>query len=98
MTRKAGDSTLETSSLPTSSDAKRARTRLVSGSVTVRLEFAPAKSRTKPRVIAFTDRDQPGLLAAAFKPRGGRVTAALGRLGDCYVVARRLGERRRGGC
>jgi hypothetical protein len=93
MTRNTGDSTHETSSLPTASDAKRARTRLVSGSVTLRLEFVPAKWRTKPRMIAFTDRYQPGLLAAAFKPRGGRVPADLGRLGDCYVVARRLGER-----
>lgn len=98
MTLEPGDSTLEIESMPTRVDAKRARTRLVSGSVILRLEFVPAKSRRKPRLIAFTDRDQPGLLAAAFKPRGGRVPADLGRLGDCYIAARRRGECRLGGC
>gem|GEM_PF-6700538 len=108
MTLQAGNSTLWADAAcvglrrvhtPTLLDATRVWIRLVSGSVTLRFEFLPTKSRQKPRLSAFTDRTRPGLLAAAFKPRAGRVLADLGRLGDCNVVARPpMGERRIGGC
>jgi len=80
-------------------DAKLAYSRLVSASATLRFEFLRGKSGRKAFLIAFTDRCQPGLLAAAFKPRDGRVIAGFGRLGESYVAARPpLGERRLGDC
>jgi hypothetical protein len=80
-------------------DARLAWSRLVSGSVTLRFEFLLEKTAKNPHSIAFTERQRPGLLAAAFEPRSRRVTAGIVRLGESYVAARRpLGERRLGGC
>lgn len=69
-------------------DAKLAQTRLVSGSVTLRFVFFADKSPKNPRLFAFTDRCQPGLVAAAFKPPRRGAFAGFGRLGESYVAAR----------
>jgi hypothetical protein len=57
----------------------------VSGSASSRFEFSPDKSGKKALVIGFTDRYQPGLLAAAFKPRNSRALATFGSLDESYV-------------
>lgn len=70
------------------------RSRLVSDSIAPRSEFFHGKSGGKSALDRLYRSMPVGFTRAAFKPRGGLACAALGRLGESYVAARRSqGER-----